>query len=240
MPKRLTISPRTQPKTRRGRKSRRKPSAWQRYGRPVGLVVVFAVLARLFVAQGFRVPSGSMEDTVLAGEYVLVEKLSYGPLLPFTSWRLPGWSDPRPGDLLVFRSPQDDRQLYIKRCIAVPGQVVDVRNKVVYVDDRRIVDPPYSKYTEARILPASRSPRDNRAPVQVPPQSVFVIGDNRDRSRDSRHWGPLPVGEIVGRAVFVYWSCAPSSAEGKQAGWTERLISVPQRVRWTRLGKKVK
>lgn len=240
MAKTLTISPRTRP-----RKSRRRPPAsgsttWRRCWRIAGGILLLTLLLRVFVVQGYRVPSRSMEDTILVGEYLLVDKIGYGPVVPFANWRIPGWTDPAPGDLVVVRSPADSRKLYVKRCIAVAGQVVDVRNKVIYVDEQRVVDPPYSKYEDVRILPAEQSPRDNHDPVRVPSQALYVVGDNRDRSRDSRHWGPVPMSAVLGRARYVYWSCSPFPAGSRQGIWKHRLQTLPQRIRWRRLGLRVK
>jgi len=201
-------------------------------------LVGLALLARTFFIQGYRLPSRSMEDTLLVGDYLLIDKFSYGIVFPLADWRLPGISAPRPGDIVVFRYPGDPRRVYIKRCIAVGGQIVEIRDKVVYVDGSRTVDPPFSKYVDARIFPASQNPRDNYGPRQVPDGAIFAIGDNRDNSRDSRHWGFLPVEAIIGRGMFLYWSCAPVF-DNRKAGaraFFRRIVTLPQRIRWNRLG----
>jgi len=208
----------------------------------VATAVGVAVCARLFLLQGFRVPSRAMEDTVLAGEYLLVDKMSYGVRIPFVRWRLPGWAEPRAGDVVVFEAAHDDRRLLVKRCVAVAGQLVEGRHKVIYVDGRRSIDPPRSKYVDAHILDPAHSPRDSFGPVRVPPDAVFVVGDNRDRSRDSRHWGALPVSAIVGRARRVYWSCEPVGTPG-DGSWGDALrslLTLPSRLRWRRLGAGVR
>jgi signal peptidase I len=144
--------------------------------------------------------------------------------------------------VVVYEAAQDARLLYAKRCIAVAGQKVEGRQKVIYVDGRRIVDPPYSKYVDVRILDAAQSPRDSFGPVRVPEGSVFVVGDNRDQSRDSRHFGVVPVSAVVGRARLVYWSFAPASvlAGRPPSALFHRLRALPQQLRWWRLGVRVR
>ena len=192
-------------------------------------VVVAAGLALGTVAlrmQGYRIPSRAMEDSLLVGDLLLVDKLSYGLRLPFTTWRLPPLRGPSPGDIVAFENPSDPTRVLVKRCIAVADQTVEVRNKVVYVDGERLPDPTFSKYVDARILP-SRDPRDNLSPRTISAGSIFVMGDNRDNSRDSRHWGVLSVGRLLGRGLFVSWSSEPDLAG--QSG----------RGRWSRLGYQV-
>jgi signal peptidase I len=216
------------------------PPVWRRHATFVLTVIGLALLARVFFIQAFAVPSRSMEDTLLTGDYLLVDKLTYGPRVPFLRWRLPGLSDgPRPGDIVAFEYPLDPRRVYFKRCIAVGGQTVEVRDKVVYVDGRRQADPPLSKFEDARILPAADNPRDNYGPKRVPDGTIFVIGDNRDNSRDSRHWGCLPTGLIIGRARWVYWSCEMAYLSRSAGGKTllSRVVSLPERIRWRRLSQ---
>lgn len=221
----------------RGRRASQRYSNWRSCGLYLLGGIGLAILLRTFFVQAYLVPSRAMEDTLLAGDYLLIDKFTYGIQLPFANWRLPGLAQPQVGEIVVFKAPLDPQRLYAKRCVAVPGQVVEIRDKVVYVDGKRLVDPPHSKYLDARILPASQSPRDNWGPQVVPPGAYFVIGDNRDSSRDSRHWGFLPATAIVGRVVCVYWSCEPDrSALGGWAGRWRRLTTLPQRIRWHRLG----
>jgi signal peptidase I len=177
-----------------------------------------------------------MEDTLLLGDCLLIEKLSYGALLPFGLWHLPGLGRPTPGDIIVFRLPEEPDRVYVKRCLATAGQVVEVVDKVAYVDGVRLADPAFSKYIDARIFSAERSSRDNFGPVEVPAGSVFLLGDNRDNSRDSRHWGFVPVEALVGRSLGVYWSVEPRRGTGS---WMEALKQLPQRIRWERLGQRL-
>ena len=177
-------------------RAKKKERAWRKT--PVVITgAVVGLMAALFLG-GYRIPSRSMEDTILYGDYLLIEKISYGALIPFTNIRLPAVRDPRPGDVVIFRAP-DSNRLYVKRCVAVGGQRIEVRRKVLYVDGVRLQDPPFSKYLDARVYGASETPRDNMAPIDVPDGHLFLVGDNRDNSRDSRHWGPLP-NELASRA----------------------------------------
>jgi len=202
-------------------------------------IVVLAVFMRLFVLQGYRVPSRAMEDTLLLGDCLLVEKLSYGAFLPFSdSTHLPGIAKPEVGDVIVFRLPEEPDRVYVKRCLAVGGQVVEIIDKVVYIDGVRLADPAFSKYIDARIFAADRSGRDNFGPVEVPIDSVFLVGDNRDNSRDSRDWGFVPIDALVGRAVCVYWSV--SLREDGVDSWIDSVLTLAERVRWQRLGEWVR
>ena len=159
-----------------------------------------------------------MADTLLLGDHVLVHKSS----------RLP-----EPGDVVLFESPEDPDRAFIKRCVAVAGQRIEIRDKVVYVDGERLADSRFSKYLDARILPVTRGARDNLPVRTVPAGHVFVLGDNRDNSRDSRHWGFLSVGALLGRPLFIYFS---AEAAGDSAGFGDRLTSMLARIRWHRLG----
>ncbi len=231
MGKTLSVAPAKKPTRRSAIKPQKK--RWRRARIILG-VVGFALLLRLVVLQGYRVPSRAMEDTLLLGDCLLVEKLSYGAALPFDLWRLPGLGRPTPGDLVVFRLPEEPDRVYVKRCLAIAGQVVEIVDKVAYVDGVRLTDPSFSKYIDARIFSAERSSRDNFGPVEVPVGSVFLLGDNRDNSRDSRHWGFVSEEALVGRSLGVYWSVEPYRGVGS---WMEALGQLPQRIRWERVGQ---
>lgn len=235
MGKKLSVAPKKPAKRRSAVKTKRRrvPGRYYAFG-----VVVLAAFLRLFVLQGYRVPSRAMEDTLLLGDCLLIEKLSYGASFPLGNIRLPGVASPEVGDIAVFRLPEEPDRVYVKRCLAVAGQVVEIDDKVVYVDGVRMADPAFSKYIDARIFSAERSGRDNFGPVEVPPNHVFLVGDNRDNSRDSRHWGFVPVSSLVGRAMCVYWSV---EARGDLSGsWLSSVASLPERVRWQRLGEWVR
>jgi len=172
----------------------------------VALVVWFFL--RTFLVEAFRIPSGSMENTLLIGDFLFVNKLDFGPKIPFTDTRLPGLRQPGPGDVIVFQYPEDPRRDYIKRCVATGGMVVEVKDKDLFVDGKKRVEP-YVKHIDASIHPGSADPRDNFGPYTVPPGNLFMMGDNRDNSNDSRFWGPVPMNLVKGRAMFLYWSWDP-------------------------------
>ena len=216
------------------------------YVEAILLAVVLALFLRTFVIQAFRIPSGSMEDSLLIGDFLLANKFIYGAQIPFTDLRLPGFQDPKAGDVIIFQYPKDPERDFIKRCVAGPGQTVELRNKILYVDGERTVDPPHSKYTDPVILPknSAAANRDNLGPVTVPPESYFMMGDNRDNSEDSRFWGFLPARYIRGKAFILYWSWAPDADAPEYTG----LLSIPgiaiyntlhvfNRSRWSRIGK---
>ena len=172
--------------------------------------VLFLVL-RTFVVQAFRIPSPSMEDTLLVGDFLFISKLDYGARVPLLDARLPGWRAIRRGDVVVFRLPEHAseggrRVDYIKRVVAVAGQTVEVRHKRLHVDGEPVSEP-YVKHLD----PTLRSDRDEYGPLEVPPGTVFVLGDNRDFSNDSRFWGPLPTKNVHGRALIRYFSWDPES-----------------------------
>jgi len=155
----------------------------------------------------FVIPSESMCDTLLVGDFLFVSKLDYGAKIPFTHMRLPGLHAPRRGEVIVFQWPEDPSKDFIKRCIATGGQTVEVRHKQVYVDGVRQTEP-YVKHTIASEDPAGYTPRDNYSPPTVPPGELFMMGDNRDNSNDSRFWGTVPMDLVKGRALFIYFSTA--------------------------------
>ena len=161
-------------------------------------------------------------------------------------FRLPALRDPRQGDIVIFRSKtQPDRDL-IKRCVAVGGQVVEVKDKVLYVDGKRVPDAPESKYVDSSIYPGSRTSRDNFRPFRVPPDHFFMMGDNRDNSSDSRVFGAVPRELVKGKAMIIYWSSRlvdgpllntglpPLLEDAVNFAWN--LPSLPGRSRYRRLG----
>ena len=180
------------------------------------LVLTFQL--RAFVIQACRIPSESMVPTLLKGDFLFVNKFEYGPKLPFTHVRLPGLRGPRTGDIIVFQFPGNPSLDYIKRCVASGGQTVEVRDKVVYVNgapslaaDRYAyhMDPGIS--CGGQIGPFQedvglQTCRDNFGPFRVPPGRLFMMGDNRENSNDSRFWGTVPMDYVKGRAMFIYWS----------------------------------
>jgi signal peptidase I len=187
------------------RPERRQKSLLREYVEAIVYALLLTVALRAFVLQAFRIPSESMLDTLLVGDYLFVNKLDYGAKVPFTEYRLPGFRQPQPGDIIVFQYPEDTRRDYIKRCVATGGQTVELKDKVLYVDGQKQVEP-YVKHVDPTNHPASFDPRDNYGPVQVPPGHLFMMGDNRDNSNDSRFWGTVDMSLVKGRAMFLYWS----------------------------------
>jgi len=188
----------------RADRSKRK-SVVREYAEAIIIAVVLTFFVRAFVIQAFRIPTGSMMDTLLVGDFLFVNKFIYGAKIHFTDARLPAIRQPRPGDIIVFKYPGDLKRDFIKRCVAVGGQTVEVRDKVVYVDGIAR-DEPYVVRSDPRIFPKEISPRDNMDPLYVPEGYIFMMGDNRDNSHDSRFWGPLDVRLVKGKAMILYWS----------------------------------
>ena len=204
------------------RRAVKQKSTLREYAEALAVALLLALVIRTFVVQAFKIPSGSMLPTLQIGDHILVNKFIYGPRLevPLTQLslgQLPSLRRPKPGDVVVFIWPKDRTKDFIKRVIAVEGQTVEMRQKQVHVDGRPW-DDPHATYSAGR-----GGPSDNFGPVTVPPGHVFVMGDNRDQSYDSRFWGPVPVGDIKGKALIIYWS------------W-----DGPDRwVRWERIGRLV-
>jgi len=173
--------------------------------------VALTFVLRAFVIQAFRIPSESMVPTLLKGDFLFVNKFEYGPKLPFTHVRLPGIRPPRRGDVIVFQYPRNPHQDFIKRCIATGGQTLEIRNKQVIVDGDTLNEP-YAIKTDPSVRPPGYEPRDNFGPYTVPPGNLFMMGDNRDNSNDSRFWGPVAMDLVKGRAMFIYFSTDGNNA----------------------------
>jgi signal peptidase I len=184
---------------------KKRKSTLREYAEAIIIAVVLTLVVRAFVVQAFRIPTGSMMDTLLVGDFLFVNKFIYGAKVPFTELRLPEVRRPRQGDIIVFKYPGDLRRDFIKRCIAVEGQTVEIRNKVVYVNGVPL-DEPYVIHSDPRVFPKEISPRDNMDPIYIPQGYFFMMGDNRDNSSDSRFWGPLDASLIKGKALILYWS----------------------------------
>ena len=212
------------------------------------IAIGLALLIRTGVGQAFYIPSGSMEDTLLVGDYLLANKFIYGapidvPLTNISLFRLPAIRDPEPGDIVIFRSPVDEDRDLIKRCVAIGGQEIRIVNKVLYINGEPFRDPPLAKYVDRTFYPAMATPRDNFGPYTVPADHFFMMGDNRDNSADSRYWRAVPKELIKGKAMNIYWSWAPdprgpyytdlSALPKVAASFAWRL---PGRVRYERLG----
>lgn len=175
------------------------------------VAVVLAMIIRTFLFQAFKIPSGSMLDTLLIGDHLLVNKFIYGTKVPGVDGRYLKVRDPERGDVIVFEFPGDEgksffeKRDFIKRVIGLPGDVIEVKAKQVYVNGQPFTVP-QEKHKDSEIIPSVASPRDFAGPVKVPADSYFVMGDNRDYSFDSRFWGYVNKSKIKGMAFIKYWS----------------------------------
>jgi signal peptidase I len=192
--------------------SRNQSSSLREWVKAILFSVVFVVTFRGVVAQAYQIPTGSMERTLLVGDFLFINKMLYGPEIDIELGgkklfyhRFPGFRKPAPGDIIVFRYPENPKQDFIKRCVAVEGQTVMIRDKVLYVDGVRQTEP-YAIHIDPRVFDGRTTQRDNFGPITVPAGHIFMMGDNRDNSHDSRFWGPLPVSLVKGRAFVRYFS----------------------------------
>jgi signal peptidase I len=215
------------------------------------IAVIFATFARTFVVQAFKIPSGSMEENLLIGDHILVNKFVYGPTATALERRLLPVRPIRRGDVVVFRYPTKDPQEaprdFIKRCMGLPGDTLEMIDKRLYINGREVHDESYVYHVDEEVLP--RSPllprglrgRDNFGPLTVPPASYFCMGDNRDNSNDSRFWGEVPAGNVRGRAFMIYWSFETPAESFEVPTPGERLRQLARlplaffsRTRWDR------
>ncbi len=187
------------------------------------IAVILALFIRAFVVQAFKIPSGSMKQTLLIGDHILVNKFIYGVKIPFSDITVVPVKNPKRGDIIVFKFPEDPDKDFIKRVVGVSGDVVEIRNKQVYINDM-LLNQDHGIYTDPHIIPGAFQPRDNLGPVTVPHASLFVMGDNRDHSYDSRFWGFVDLKAVKGKAFIIYWS------------WDSDDFGV----RWNRLGHLLK
>ena len=199
-------------------------STFREYTEAIIIALVLALFIRTFVIQAFKIPSGSMLPTLLIGDHLLVNKFIYGVKIPFSGKFLIPLKDPKPNDVIVFKYPQDPKLDYIKRVIGVGGDIVEGRDKTIFINGKPF-DDKYGFHVDNTV---NKGIRDNFGPITIPPDNVFVMGDNRDNSYDSRFWGFVDHKAILGKALILYWS------------WdvNQPLLS-PERfksVRWSRVG----
>jgi len=183
----------------------KRKSLIREYTESIVIAVLLAMVIRTYLVQAFKIPSGSMEDTLAIGDHLLVNKFIYGTKLPFSDKRLLTLRDPRRGDVIVFEYPEDPSKDFIKRVIGTPGDVVEGKDKKLFVNGKPY-DNPHEIHKEKDIIPKEMNPRDTFGPVTVPANSYFMMGDNRDRSYDSRFWGFVSRDKIKGLAFIKYWS----------------------------------
>ncbi|HXM39389.1 MAG TPA: signal peptidase I [Gemmatimonadales bacterium] len=219
--------------------------------RSLGMALVLFLIIRTFLLEAFQIPSGSMERTLLAGDFLFVNKAVYGAQIPGTNARLPGFETPRRGDVIVFAYPKDPTLSYVKRVIGAPGDLVEMRLGQVYVNSRAIAEPyvqrvdplhdgfdPEFSWQREFLVQRSvelrrryRPTRDTWGPLRVPARKYFVLGDNRDNSADSRYWGFVDASAVKGRPLVVYFSY--------DRGARDPLPWLTD-IRWSRLGSLIR
>ena len=190
-----------------------KKSVFREYTEAIFIALLLALFIRTFFVQAFKIPSGSMETTLLIGDHILVSKFAYGTHIPneipFLNIKLfddiilfP--SQPERGDIIVFKFPKDETRDFIKRVIGVPGDLLEVRRQKIFINGKPYEDL-HARHTK---LPSDSSlvPRDDFGPILVPEGHVFMMGDNRENSQDSRYWGFLDIKKVRGKALMIYWS----------------------------------
>jgi len=202
----------------------RKKSGLRENIEAIVIAIILALIIRTFIVQAFKIPSGSMKDTLLIGDHILVNKFIYGIKIPFTDMTLVPVKNPQRGDIVVFRFPEDPDKDFIKRVIGIEGDTVHILNKKIYVNQKPLNHDP-GIYTDPHVIPGRAQPRDNFGPVTVPQSAIFVMGDNRDHSYDSRFWGFVDLKDVKGKAFIIYWSWDRQNSD-----------SVLDYVRWKRIG----
>jgi signal peptidase I len=218
-------------------------STVREYFESIVIAVILALFIRTFVVQAFKIPTGSMENNLLVGDHLLVNKLVYAPTVSALERVIMPVDQVERGDIVVFKYPEDPERDFIKRVIGLPGETLEVRNKQVYINGTAL-DEPYVRFIQPPAGPGGSSydVRERYGPVTIPANQYFVMGDNRDNSQDSRYWGYLPREFVKGRALMVYWSydAEPEPFREADAGGGVRGIisAVPQfftRTRWSRI-----
>jgi len=184
----------------------RKKSLAREYGEAIFIAVLLALVIRQFAVQAFTIPSGSMMDTLLIGDYILVNKFLFGAEIPFTDLHLPGLRAPERGDIIVFKYPNDETRDFIKRIVGVGGDTVQVRDNHVWLNGVLQAEPFVKPGSFHSAVSSHCGYLYGCEPLRVPPGSYFVMGDNRDNSQDSRYWGFVRREKIRGRAFLIYWS----------------------------------
>ncbi|HEY5610364.1 MAG TPA: signal peptidase I [Thermoanaerobaculia bacterium] len=222
-----------------------KKSTLREYYEALLIAVIFVNFARIFVFQAFKIPTGSMHDNLLVGDHIIVNKFIYGPPGPKLFDDAFGFRDVRRGDIVVFRFPQEPDTDFVKRVIGLPGETIWIHDKRVFADGKELVEP-YTVFDDPQVyprqpaLPEPYRSRDQFGPYVVPAGKYFVMGDNRDKSNDSRYWGSVPRELIKGKAFIVYWSFegSPPPVGSPPAERIKELLSVVvnffSNTRWDR------
>ena len=196
------------------------------YLEPIVIAVLIALFIRAFVVQAFKIPSSSMEPTLLVGDHILVSKFIYGIKIPFTDMKLFPFKKPQKGDIIVFIYPKDRSKDFIKRVIGTEGEKVEIIRNKIYINDQLFKDSwgHFEKSDWTKYLPSL----EHYGPYFVPKDSLFVLGDNRDNSQDSRFWGFVHVNAVRGKAFIIYFS------------WNSFAQNLLDKIRWIRLGKLIR
>lgn len=190
------------------------------YVESIIIAILIALFIRTFIVCAYKIPSGSMKPTLLIGDHILVNKFVYGVKIPLLRRTVVPYREPQRGEIVVFIFPEDRSKDFIKRVIGISGDKVEIRNKKIFINDKEYEDG-HGIFSDSLIIPKSMQPRDNFGPVTVPEKSIFVMGDNRDESLDSRFWGFVNLKDVEGKAFIIYWS------------WNRD----ERNLRWDRLGK---
>ena len=198
-------------------------STFREYAEAIVMALLLALFIRTFIVQAFKIPSGSMIPTLAIGDHILVNKLSYGVRIPFLEKYLVDFGTAARGDVIVFIYPEDRSKDFIKRVIGVAGDNIEVRNKKIFINGQAVEDS-HAHFEGYDPQLGGTVNGDNYGPKVVPEGHVFVMGDNRDRSYDSRFWGYVPLSEVRGKAFLIYWS------------WD----GIDRWVRWERLGSLIR
>jgi len=210
----------------------RPKSKTREYTEAILLAIVLALFIRAFIVQAFKIPSGSMEPTLLVGDHILVNKFIYGIRVPFTNHKLFAVKEPVRGDVIVFIYPLDPTKDFIKRVIGVEGDTIVMKDNEVYINGERYEDP-HAVYSNQN--PIRGAGWKYGGPIVVPENSLFVLGDNRDNSKDSRYWGFVPEPAVRGKAFMIYWS---NGSPHHRAWWNlpAKIFDAIRYNRWPRMG----
>ena len=220
-------------------------STAREYFESIAIAVILALFIRTFVVQAFKIPTGSMENNLLVGDHLLVNKFVYGPTASGLERAVMPVREVRRGDVVVFKYPEEPERDFIKRAIGLPGETVELRNKRVYINGTALDEP----YVHFLVPPSADGQevapydvRENYGPVTVPPDQYFVMGDNRDNSQDSRWWGFLPRRNVKGKALMIYWSFESDREDYEGEGLGATLTGIANVVtnfftgtRWERI-----
>jgi signal peptidase I len=224
-----------------------KSSTAREYLEALLIAALFLGFTNTFVIKTFFIPSGSMEDTLLVGDHLFVNRYMFAPAATGPERTLLPQRPPRRGDIVIFRSPERPTVDLVKRLVALPGDTVQIIDKQLYVNGEMVEEEPYVRHKDPRTFPNrpflddQRRRRDNFGPVQVPEGQYFCMGDNRDHSYDSRYWGAVPARYLKGRAFLIYWSYGGGTSDGTWRGLGSKLREIGStafgfltRTRWSR------